>query len=175
MDSGYTSIPDGLGTSINTAGAHCCSSPGSKRSGSEAITIRDLPEPPPKPSKRPRYQSTPAPDDKFTIVLTKLQSLEAKVDGLNRKVVDTAQFQASEFIYLGFYVTFNTGTGHIATGSWKSRGNQCIQFVRVLYCKLPTNGKQLPASHLRPCREPNPDLIGVQASGKNKCNARGAE
>ena len=25
------------------------------------------------------------------------------------------------------------------------RGNQCIQFVRVLYCKLSTNGKQLPA------------------------------
>ena len=28
------------------------------------------------------------------------------------------------------------------TGSWKGRGNQ---YVRVLYCKLPTNGKQLPA------------------------------
>ena len=36
-------------------------------------------------------------------------------------------------------------TGHITTGSWKGRGNQYIQFVRVLYCKLPTNGKQLPA------------------------------
>ena len=31
------------------------------------------------------------------------------------------------------------------TGSWKGRGNQYTQFVRVLYCKLPTNGKQLPA------------------------------
>ena len=31
------------------------------------------------------------------------------------------------------------------TGSWEGRGNQYIQFVRVLYCKLPTNGKQLPA------------------------------
>ena len=31
------------------------------------------------------------------------------------------------------------------TGSWKGRGNQYIQFVGVLYCKLPTNGKQLPA------------------------------
>ena len=30
-------------------------------------------------------------------------------------------------------------------GSWKGRENQYIQFVRVLYCKLPTNGKQLPA------------------------------
>ena len=30
-------------------------------------------------------------------------------------------------------------------GSWKGRGNQYIQFVRVLYCKLPTNSKQLPA------------------------------
>ena len=36
-------------------------------------------------------------------------------------------------------------TGHITTGSWKGGGNQYIQFVRVLYCKLPTNGKQLPA------------------------------
>ena len=30
-------------------------------------------------------------------------------------------------------------------GSWKGSGNQYIQFVRVLYCKLLTNGKQLPA------------------------------
>ena len=30
-------------------------------------------------------------------------------------------------------------------GSWKGRGNQYIKFIRVLYCKLPTNGKQLPA------------------------------
>ena len=30
-------------------------------------------------------------------------------------------------------------------GSWKGRGNQYIQFVRVLYCKLPTNSKQLSA------------------------------
>ena len=31
------------------------------------------------------------------------------------------------------------------TGSWNGRGNQYIEFIRVLYCKLPTNGKQLPA------------------------------
>ena len=30
-------------------------------------------------------------------------------------------------------------------GSWKGRGNQYIQFIRALYSKLPTNGKQLPA------------------------------
>ena len=30
------------------------------------------------------------------------------------------------------------------TGSWKGRGNQYIQLVKVLYWKLPTNGKQLP-------------------------------
>ena len=40
---------------------------------------------------------------------------------------------------------FQHCTGHITTGSWKGRGNQYIQFTRVLYCKLPTNGKQLPA------------------------------
>ena len=30
-------------------------------------------------------------------------------------------------------------------GSWKGRGNQYIQLVKVLYCKLLTNCKQLPA------------------------------
>ena len=43
-------------------------------------------------------------------------------------------------------------------GSWKGRGNQYIQFIRVLYCKLPTNGKQLPAFRLEavPGTEPRP-------------------
>ena len=51
-----------------------------------------------------------------------------------------------KFIYLGFYIAFNTiQVGHITTGSWEGRGNQCIQLVKFLYCKLPTNGKQLPA------------------------------
>ena len=50
------------------------------------------------------------------------------------------------FIYLfGVLCCFQHCTGHITTGSWKGRGNQYIEFVRVLYCKLPTNGKQLPA------------------------------
>ena len=39
---------------------------------------------------------------------------------------------------------FQHCTGHITTGSWKGRGNQYIEFARVVYCKLPTNGKQLP-------------------------------
>ena len=59
-----------------------------------------------------------------------------------------------QFIYLfgvlficlfGVLRRFQHCTGHITTGSWKGRRNQYIQFVRVLYCKLPTNGEQLPA------------------------------
>ena len=51
-----------------------------------------------------------------------------------------------DFIYLfGVLRHFQHCTGHITTGSWKSRGNQYIQLVKVLYCKLPTNSKQLPA------------------------------
>ena len=50
-------------------------------------------------------------------------------------------------------------------GSWKGRGNQHIEFVRVLYCKLPTNGKQLPAFPLEPVRESNPGLRG----GRREC------
>ena len=50
------------------------------------------------------------------------------------------------FIYLfGILHRFQHCTGHITTGSWKGRGNQYIEFARVLYCKLPTNSKQLPA------------------------------
>ena len=49
-------------------------------------------------------------------------------------------------IYLfGVLCRFQHCRGHIRTGSWKGRGDQYIQFVRVLYCKLPTNGMQLPA------------------------------
>ena len=50
------------------------------------------------------------------------------------------------FIYLfGVLHHFQHCTGHITTGSWKGRENQYIQFVRVLYCKLLNNGKQVPA------------------------------
>ena len=62
-------------------------------------------------------------------------------------------------IYLfGVLHRFQHCTGHITTGSWKGRGNQYIQFVRVLYCKLPTNRKQLPAFPLEavPGIEPLP-------------------
>ena len=47
------------------------------------------------------------------------------------------------------------------TGSWKGRGNQYIQFVRVLYCQLPTDGKQLPAFPLEaiPGIEPRPQRL----------------
>ena len=54
-------------------------------------------------------------------------------------------FLIREFIYLfGVLRRFQHCTGHIMTGSWKGRGNQYIQFVRVMYCKLLSNGKQLP-------------------------------
>ena len=53
-------------------------------------------------------------------------------------------------IYLfGVLRRFQHCTGHITTGSWKGRGNQYIEFARVVYCKLPTNGKQLPAFPLK--------------------------
>ena len=54
------------------------------------------------------------------------------------------------YIYLfGVLRHFQHFTGHITMGSWKGRGNQYIQFARVVYCKLPTNGKQLPAFPLK--------------------------
>ena len=70
------------------------------------------------------------------------------------------------FIYLGFYVAFKHCTGHITTGSWKGRGNQYIQFISVLYCKLPTNGKQLPAFPLEAMTgtEPRPQRWEVSVT-----------
>ena len=61
-------------------------------------------------------------------------------------------------------------------GSWKGRGNQYIQFVRVLYCKLPTNGKLLPAFPLEavPGIEPRPQhnliteiMVNFRAAASN--------
>ena len=47
-------------------------------------------------------------------------------------------------IYLfGVLRRFQHGTGHITMDSFVGRGNQHIQLVKVLYCKLPTMGKQL--------------------------------
>ena len=61
-------------------------------------------------------------------------------------------------IYL-FWVLcrFQHCTGHITKGSWKGRGNQYIQLVKVLYYKLPY-GKQLPVFPLEavPGTEPRP-------------------
>ena len=53
---------------------------------------------------------------------------------------------------------FQHCTGHMMMGSWKGRGSQYTQFIWVLYCKLPTNGKQLPAFPLEvmPGTEPWP-------------------
>ena len=45
-----------------------------------------------------------------------------------------------------FYVKPSTFvSGIFVVGIWKGGGNQYIQLAKVLYCKLPTNSKQLPA------------------------------
>ena len=68
--------------------------------------------------------------------------------------------KASAFKYLFIWVLrhFQHCTGHITMGSWKNRGNQYIQLVKALYCKLLTNGKQLPAFPLEavPGTKPRP-------------------
>ena len=64
------------------------------------------------------------------------------------------------FYLFGVLRCFQHCAGHITTDSWKGRGNQYIQFVRVLYCKLLTNGKQLPAFPLEAMQGSNPGLRG---------------
>ena len=45
------------------------------------------------------------------------------------------------YIYLGVNVNFNIC--HFMIGCLMGRGNQYIQLVNILYCELPTIGKQL--------------------------------
>ena len=50
-----------------------------------------------------------------------------------------------ELIYLFELIRlFQHGTGHITKSGFVGRGNQYIQLVKILHCKLPTIGKQLP-------------------------------
>ena len=66
------------------------------------------------------------------------------VQELNQAGTVLAWYETVVYLF-GVLRGFQHYTGHIMTGSWKGRRNQYIQFIRVLYCKLPTNGKQLPA------------------------------
>ena len=71
----------------------------------------------------------------------------------DRQLVDLIQFnfpldfdRTCQFIYL-FDVLhrFQHCADNITTGRSEGRGNQYIQLLKVLYCKLPTNSKQLAA------------------------------
>ena len=61
----------------------------------------------------------------------------------------------------GVLCCFQHCIGHITIGSWEGRGNQRIQFVKVLYCKVPIKDKNLPAFPLEVGQgEQNPNLRG---------------
>ena len=75
-------------------------------------------------------------------VLYKLYDL-AQNGKLNQAVADLPEYYIAldrvRIMYLlGVLYRFQHCTGHIMTGRWKGRGNQYIQLVKVLYCKLPT-------------------------------------
>ena len=78
---------------------------------------------------------------------------------------DVAVISYLKLLLFGVLRHFQHSTGHITTGSWKGRGNQYIQFVRVLYCKLLTKGKQLPAFPLGavPGTEPQASEVGGES------------
>ena len=71
-------------------------------------------------------------------------SVMLKVTLLNCCHVKVCKNQC-QIIYLFIWGFMLLSTGHIKMGSWEARGNQYIQLDKVLYCKLLTNGKQLPA------------------------------
>ena len=52
-------------------------------------------------------------------------------------VLNLHQKTDPKVLYLfGILRRFQHYTGYITTGSWKGRGNQYIQFARVVYCKI---------------------------------------
>ena len=70
------------------------------------------------------------------------------------------------YIYLiGVLHRFQHCTGHITTGSWKGRGNQYIQFIRVCTVNCPPMASNYQLSLLRLWRESNPGLRG----GRREC------
>ena len=79
------------------------------------------------------------------------------------KVINTRDIHVNEMsiIFTRVLHHFQHCTGYIMMGSRKGRGNQYIQFIRVLCCKLPTNGKQLPAFPLEQT-EPRPQRCEVR-------------
>ena len=66
------------------------------------------------------------------------------------------------FIYLGFYIALQVISRRVVG---RAEETSTYRFVRVLYCKLPTNGKQLPAFPLETMRGLNPGLRG----GRREC------
>ena len=112
-------------------------------------------------------------DNDFTLTLTYMYNTAQKMNLLRSCPNQKRPLQEVEFVktkngsvYLfGVLLRFQHCTGHITTGSWKGRGYQYIQFVRVLYCKLPTNGKQLPAFPLEAMPGTEPGLRG----GRREC------
>ena len=78
------------------------------------------------------------------------------------------------FIYLGFYVAFNTVQ---VISRWvvgrAEETSTSIEFARVVYCKLPTNGKQLPAFPLKAVTGIEPEMkiwTDKQVADKRKKN-----
>ena len=98
VDSGCStqgSVDSGSASAVEDPCASVASTPRRKRGSSEFLALEDLPEPPAKITKRARCPSLPA-EDKLSLVLARLQTLESKVEGLGKKVVDTAESQAAE-------------------------------------------------------------------------------
>ena len=83
---------------------------------------------------------------KFSTGLTEISSRKVFHDGCAKRDIFPQQILNKNRLCLAHCALNRSFTvGHIRTGSFMGRGNQYIELVKVLYCKLPTNGKQLPA------------------------------
>ena len=58
---------------------------------------------------------------------------------------------------------------HITMGSFMGKGNQYIELVKIVYCKLPTNGKQLPAFLGQGTKPPISEVGGESATTGPPC------
>ena len=94
---------------------------------------------------------------KMALVMVPVEFERVKMVVVCQSAGTVVDLESLQIVYLfGVLRHFQHCTGHNTTGSCEGRGNQYIQLVKVLYCKLLTNGKQLPAFPLEAGPETKP-------------------
>ena len=96
----------------------------------------------------------------FPQIMFALNMQKSDTTGSKRQHIPMWPYWCCEFIYLGFYVAFNTiqVISRWIVGGAEETSTYCSLGICTVNCRTTTSNYQL--SHLRPCRELNPSLRG---------------